>query len=175
MENEPFCFPQELEDIIFLYLNMSTLVECRTLQSNYVKKCTEYFSLQTAVEKGNLHCVRYLLSSLEDWGYWLDTLIEWAALNGHLDIVIWLHFNKTEGCPYKAMDMAAANGHLDIVIWLHFNRTEGCTTSAMDNAAANGHLEVVKFLHENRTEGCTTYAMDLAAQNGHLEVLKWLH
>ena len=72
-------------------------------------------------------------------------------------------------------DWAAKKGHLEIVKWLHENRTEGCTTAAMNCAARNGHLEVVKWLHENRTEGCTEWAMDLAAENGHLDVVKWLN
>ena len=48
-----------------------------------------------------------------------------------------------------------AYGHLEVVKWLHENRTEGCSKCAMDWAAKNGHLDVVKFLHENRTEGCS--------------------
>ncbi len=114
-ENDKFRFPQELEDIIILMLDMCTLVECRTLQSNYVKKCTEYDSLETAVKKGNLHCVRYLLS-------------------------------QEYGCITWAMNLAAYYGHLEIVKWLHYNRTEGCTTFAMDWAAANGRLEIIEFL-----------------------------
>ncbi len=46
------------------------------------------------------------------------------------------------------MDMASQNGHLDIVKFLHENRSEGCTTWAMDYASRFGYLEVVKFLHE---------------------------
>ena len=86
----------------------------------------------------------------------------------HLDVVKFLHENRTEGCTTNAMDWAAENGHLDIVKFLHENRTEGCTKDAMNWAAQDGHLNIVKFLHENRTEGCTTYAMDMAAENGHL-------
>ena len=40
--------------------------------------------------------------------------------------------------------------HLEVVKWLHENRTEGCSTYVMNYAAENGHLEVVKWLHENR-------------------------
>jgi hypothetical protein len=54
------------------------------------------------------------------------------------------------------MDWAAENGHLHIIKWLHDNRIEGCTTLAMNWAASNGHLHVVQWLHENRTKGCTT-------------------
>jgi|SRR5215217_1642274 len=50
-------------------------------------------------------------------------------------------------------DWAAYNGHLEVVKWLHENRTEGwCTKDAMDCAARGGHLEIVKWLHENRAE-----------------------
>ncbi len=73
---------------------------------------------------------------------------------------------------------AAKNGHLDVVKWLHTNRIEGCSTDAMDWAAQNGHLDVVKWLHENRTEGCSncaTCTINLAANNGHHDVAKWLY
>jgi hypothetical protein len=35
---------------------------------------------------------------------------------------------------------------LEVVKFLHFNRTEGCTTKAMVWATMNGHLEIVEFL-----------------------------
>ncbi|CAB1119820.1 unnamed protein product [Ectocarpus sp. CCAP 1310/34] len=70
----------------------------------------------------------------------------------------------------EAMDEAAKNGHLDVLVWLHENRQEGCTGGAMDMASRHGHLEVLKFLHENRSEGCSTLAVDFAAHNGHTEV-----
>jgi ankyrin repeat protein len=44
------------------------------------------------------------------------------------------------------MNWAARNGHLEVVKFLHENRSEGCTEKAMDWAAKNGHLEVVEYL-----------------------------
>ena len=70
------------------------------------------------------------------------------------------------------MDGSAAYGHLEMVKWLHQNRTEGCTTIAMGWAAGNGHLETVKWLHLNRTEGCTTGAISWA--KGYIEIVKYL-
>jgi len=53
-------------------------------------------------------------------------------------------------CTTWAMDSAASNGHLEVIKWLHTNRTEGCTYKAMDWASLKGHLEVVKWLRDNR-------------------------
>lgn len=47
------------------------------------------------------------------------------------------------------MYWAAKNGHLEIVQWLHFNRNEGCTKYSMDWAANSGHVEIVKWLNRN--------------------------
>ena len=99
----------------------------------------------------------------------------WSAETGHLEIIKWLHHNRTEGCTTWAIDWAASNGHLEIIKFLHKNRTEGCTKLAMDWAAKYGHIKIVKWLHLNRTEGCTTDAMDWSARNGHLEIVKFLH
>lgn len=110
-------------------------------------------------------------------------VMDYAAENGHLEVIKWMHLNRTEGSSALAILKAAVNGHLEVLKWLHLNRRgegegelEGiCRTEAMNLSAENGHLEVVKWLHTNRTEGCTTYAMDWGAANGHLEVVKWLH
>lgn len=40
------------------------------------------------------------------------------------------------------------NGRLDIVKWLHENRSEGCTKWAVYYAREFGHFEIVKFLRE---------------------------
>ena len=52
-------------------------------------------------------------------------------------------------CTKRTMDFAAKNGHLYIVQWLHENRSEGCTEYAINFAANNGHLHMVQWLREN--------------------------
>ena len=109
--------------------------------------------------------------------------MDFAAANGHLEVVKWLHqyqelsINESPYsiCSKCAMNKAAEKGHLEIIKWLHENRTEGCTIDAMNGAALNGHLEIIKWLHQNRKEGCNQWAMAAAAvEKGHLEVIKWL-
>ena len=102
-----------------------------------------------------------------------NNFFDYAAWNGAL--VLLKRLPVSISGSKKAMDWAAQEGHLQVVKWLHENRSEGCTSDAMDGAAQEGHLDVVKWLHENRSEGCTSDAMDGAAQEGHLDVVKWLH
>ncbi|KAK1944268.1 hypothetical protein P3T76_004180 [Phytophthora citrophthora] len=73
------------------------------------------------------------------------------------------------------MNSTARNGHLDVVKWLHANRSEGCTTEAMGKAAQNNHLAVLKWLDQNRTERFTDKAIRGAVRVGNLEVLEWLY
>ena len=126
-----------------------------------------------AATEGQLETVKWLHTNT--YAECTTDAMDDAARNGHLDVVKWLHENRTEGCTTAAMDFAAKNGHLDVVKWLHENRTEGCTVTAIGRAAINGHTDVVKFLHENRTEGCYQNTIDFAAGYGHLEVVKFLH
>lgn len=99
-----------------------------------------------------------------------------AARSGHLEMVKWLHENRSEGCSTRAMDGAASSGHLEVVEWLHQNRTEGGSRAAIDRAAYNGHLEVVKWLTQNCGSApfaqCTTKVMDDAAMRGDLKMVK---
>src|SRR5437016_230119 len=115
----------------------------------------------------NKDLLQYIVSFQHGHKYYKITGGDLASKCGWLSLIkeryLFLSFTK------YAMDFAASNGHLEVIKWLHQNRKEGCNDDAMDNAASNGHLDVVKWLHENRTEGCTTHAMDNAAENGHLE------
>jgi len=102
---------------------------------------------------GNLAARRGAMFVLCEWGMELsgysDDALDLAARNGHLDVIKWLHANRTEGGTGWAMDLAALNGHLDVIKWLHAHRTEGCTKSAINWAAINGHLDVIKWLEEH--------------------------
>ncbi|OQR98130.1 hypothetical protein THRCLA_06783 [Thraustotheca clavata] len=107
---------------------------------------------------------------------WLSTApLKLAAICGHLGIVQRLiNASKNVWTP-EAMDLAAMNGYLDIVIWLHnLENGPGCTIKAMDGAATYGHLQVVEFLNENRSEGCTFTALKMGASNGYSKVVEYL-
>ncbi|AVK76408.1 Ankyrin repeat domain containing protein [Pandoravirus neocaledonia] len=104
-------------------------------------------------------------------------IMDSAAAGGHLDIIRFLHANRTEGCTVAAMDGAATGGHLDVVEFLHVNRTEGCTPWAIVGAARGGHTDMVAWLYRNRTECAVPprAALDAAARGGHMDAILFLH
>ncbi len=64
-----------------------------------------------------------------------------AASQGYLSLI---KLRKGLLFSVNAMDYAAENGHLEIVQWLHINRTKGCTKNAIDEAARNGYSKIVQ-------------------------------
>ncbi len=48
------------------------------------------------------------------------------------------------------MDNAIINGHTNIAIWLHENRSEGCTISTIDWAITDQNAEILKYLYINK-------------------------
>lgn len=125
-----------------------------------------------AAGEGNLAGIKFLHNAA--FSGFSPAVMDAAAAHGQLDIVRFLHNHRREGCSTRAMDGAAENDQLDVLQFLHQNRSEGATKRAMDNAAANGHLEIVRFLHEHREEGCTPEAMHRAAVRGHSRVVEFL-
>ena len=162
-----------IEEIIKFRFNKILIKNFDITQLEYV--------LEICCLYGNLELLKNLINKYDIILLDFLNLFDYAAENGHLEIVKWLHFNKKFVCTSNAMNKAAENGHLEVVKWLHFNRPEfgpngiGCTKIAMDFAAIKGYLEVVKWLHFNRTEGCTKLAMDMTAIYGNLEIIKFLH
>jgi len=129
--------------------------------------------------------------------------MNWAAINGNLSVVEYLHTTRKEGCTTTALDNAARYGHLAIVQFLVAKRNEGGSIDVINlaakhshfdivlfllkatnfrrsfatvtYAASSGHLDTVIFLLENGIEGDLSRVVELAAVNGHLDVLTYLY
>lgn len=100
-----------------------------------------------------------------------------AALIGNLNIIKWLHKNRTEGCSKNAFYNACKNGHYDVAEWLIINKREYCayTSRNIDNAAANGNLKIIELLDHYKISLPSKRAMNLAAEKGYLLVVQYLH
>ncbi|EFA75935.1 hypothetical protein PPL_10509 [Heterostelium album PN500] len=137
----------------------------------------DIYSLVTIFEKGYLQVIEYLCSNFGNDK--LELRVEYfdaAASNGHLQLVQWIHANRSEGFTREAINRASEHGHLSLVQFLHENRSEGCTKDALHMAACNGHLEVVQFLWENRTEGFYSgQTLNMVAARQHLHILEYFY
>ncbi|KAF0687108.1 Aste57867_21079 [Aphanomyces stellatus] len=123
-----------------------------------------------AAYRGDLEALKLLVGRNAP----VNAPMTYAALQGHLVVLEYLHAHNIGRCQKAAMDGAAARGHLAVVQFLHAHRREGCGTRAIDDAAANGHADVVRFLVEHRDEGWTRRGIENAKFNGEVEIARYL-
>ncbi|KAJ3411709.1 hypothetical protein HDV05_001819 [Chytridiales sp. JEL 0842] len=138
-----------------------------------------------ASEWGHLEMVQYLHENVEllRWSesdyrrLYFSSAMDKAACNGHLKVVEFLHFNRTEGCSDSALRFAARHGHLAVVRFLRQNRSEGVFADAMRRACGLGHLDVVRYLFNDQRESETfdEQTLSVAAAKGYYEIVEFLH
>ncbi len=90
--------PQELQDKIFLYLDYSTLVDCKELQSPFVQKYTEFDTLYEAVKNGNTNNVKYLIEQRKILERDID-IVSHAKMYNQDEILKYLNENRNK-YPY---------------------------------------------------------------------------
>jgi len=130
-------------------------------------------SIDLASQNGHLEVVKYLHYNPPPTPSIITTNENESEIASSIDISEFL-FEEEQLATVQAMDFAAKNGHLEVIKFLHENRTEGCSQRAIDLAAQYGHFKVVKWLLENRMEGFSHASLDWAAGNGHLQILQFL-
>lgn len=133
--------------------------------------------LQEAITRKSFSTLAWLLTHRPEYKTFFSIgHVNQVAMVGDLRLFQWLEANDSSfPCSEAVMDAATQMGQLEMIRYLHENRTEGCTASAMDQAASNGHLDVVRFLHEYRTEGGSQFMVTYAARNGHLDIVRYLY
>ncbi len=158
--------------------------------------CDEYFDMlpKSYINKNNkiilvalatFNCVKLLELALDNgcsayssWGEKCDndadSICEFAALNGHIEILKWAisKFNKRILYDSIACSGAALGGHLETLKWL---REHGFQWDmyACSFAVICGQLEILQWIMANGGEWDND-AYRCAENYGHKEVLKWI-
>lgn len=129
----------------------------------------------TELISGNTGCVKMMIEAREKWKCpWSFWTARNAGYHGHLDLVIYLHYNQ---CPRMedVCGTAARKGHTHVLKWVKDN-TSHWSLYLTDNAASGGHFETLLWLDKNASNdvifGPST--LSTAAEHGHLEIVKWL-
>jgi hypothetical protein len=141
---------QELQDMIFLACDWDFLNKTRIVQSDYVKKLTEYSNMESAAKYGNLTNIKYLLNR----GSKLDThvFVEAGGYKG-IDSIKNLEWLKSQNCPYdfNLTGDAIKYEAFDNMIWLNKN-IQNWNFFDMICAVHMRKFSIVKFMHANGFE-----------------------
>lgn len=164
--------PHHIERIWAEFASRGNLEMIKLFHQNNLATHSRYLA-EIATRNRRHAIVKYLLDHEFTGPSWSAGIME-ATYNNDIPMLeLFLQYNTIRWSA-DAMDFAARLGQLNVIKFLHENRTEGCTTDAMDFAAMRGRLDIVKFLNENRAEGYV-YAMDRAATYGHFDIVKYLY
>lgn len=131
--------------------------------------------LYFAASYGQLDILKYLFENELSFFFpssSLSWLITCAALNGHLNIIIWLRQMNISTFHTDACSIAADRGYLGVLQWLHKN---GCpwNEEVCIKAASRGHLNILQWALRN---GCpyNNLMLQKAVKYGMIHVLDWL-
>lgn len=128
------------------------------------------FITASAVEKGDLECLKFLHQKGCEWIYMTAIL---AVEKGHVKCLKYLHQNGCEMID-NLCQIAASHGTVDCLKYLRENMSIPCDIQVPNSAAKNGHLECLRYLRENGCE-CNVETCKFAAHYGQLNCLKYLH
>ncbi|EGG16787.1 hypothetical protein DFA_07765 [Cavenderia fasciculata] len=119
-----------------------------------IQTCTTK-EMDNASLKGDLDLLKLLYSQ---GGVYSNEIAELAAINGHLNVLIWIDntINDTKLFTQKVMDVGATS-NINVVKWLHQNQThQSFSRDSIEYACSSGLLDIVQYLIENTTTKSTT-------------------
>ena len=165
--------PDDIWNQIFLlYLDYESVVKCRVLQSKYVRKCTEFNSIQSAIRSNNLKNMKWIYHCTGMSSTTIFPHLDLAAQCGNLEIIQWL---REVGCKWGifTFQCAAACGNLKNMMWL---KEKDCPwdSGTFQAAAQCGNFKNMRWLKANECPwGSGTFYV--AAHRGDREQMMWLH
>ncbi|EFA75795.1 hypothetical protein PPL_10850 [Heterostelium album PN500] len=154
---------ENLDVIEFLHQSLSNEIDYNSI-------------LEAKVVGSKIKVIEFLHKNVDHWFVSKGKALMDNARDLTLEVVRFLHENRSEGCSSEAIDEAARWNKLDILKFLHYNRTEGCTHNAKYFAALNANMDILMFLYENRTEDCppNTASMTTCTGKASVTLLKYL-
>lgn len=130
-----------------------------------------------AASYGHLEILEWVFQEYPHLGHVTSLAIAYAAGNGHLEVVKFL--SKSSPATTSAMNQALFNNKLDVVYWLHKNRTEGCTSYGLSKSIFGiGTPNIVKWIKQHYNDAYISgfhEAIQAAVKSGRMSVIKWMY
>jgi len=136
------------------------------------KKCKwDGWTIHAAAYQGNLEMVKYCVANECPID---ETTCGWAAANGHLEVLKYLHEEAKARWDWRTATWAASNGHLHILEYLVERKYDQFKVHACWWAARDGHLDCLKYLHETAKAPWDYMAVRKAHEKNQPECLQYL-
>ena len=136
------------------------------------KKCEwDARTTRAASCQGNLEMIKYCVANECPMA---ECACAWAALNGHLECLKYLHEEVGAPWDHQTATHAALNGHLHILEYLVERKYDEFVAPTCFFAAGRGDLDCLKFLYETAKAPWNSYAVQQAYYNNHSECLQYL-
>ncbi|EGG22180.1 ankyrin 2,3/unc44 [Cavenderia fasciculata] len=137
-------------------------------------------TLDECTSHGSLEIVRILHKKYSSYLKVTTRAMDHAAENGHIDIVMFLERNRTEGCSQAGLAQTAYNNHFQVFKYLAASYPKLLADSievCMSHAAFKGNLDMIQYIYSLGPKDTTLSirALGVAAPNGHLKVVEWFH
>lgn len=105
-----------------------------------------------AAKEGNLERLKWLMNKDYPWN---DSIIDLAAINGHLHILKWIkeYNDSLHYWPYNSTDLVITNsvkyGNIELLVFLFHHGFLVNYLPCVSEAIKHGHHHVVKWLNKN--------------------------
>ncbi|KAF0713371.1 Aste57867_4380 [Aphanomyces stellatus] len=103
----------------------------------------------------------------------VEAVVRDAIWFNDLPLLRWLQVNVTT-LAGSLVDVAAMNNQLEMVVVLTESGHDGCSSDAMDWACEHGNLNMLQFLHAHKRPLCTGYGLYEAVAKGHVAVVEYI-
>lgn len=139
--------------------------------------------MNLAARDGDLEFIEWVHGHGDRFPVVIDPMaMNFAAENGHLNVLKKLMQKAPDTYSSKALDCAARRGHTDIMDWLVENvekEEDPVVDPSPDSVLKSGPITVVKWVIENNRLSMLDKvepldAVKQAADNGHWEMLKYI-
>jgi len=111
---KPTQLPREIIDKIFLYLDFKTLQNTREIQSDYVKKCTEFDSASIAAFNGNIMNMKWLIYNDYKENYRYHYAFKYCMFNDDVETIKWF-IEKGFKCDKYLITLTERFGNVEII------------------------------------------------------------
>ena len=167
-------YPDDIVLNLLSFFDDKSIMNTRMWQSERVKHCTEELTFLNAIEFSNLDNLKWLYQVKRNGTFRIDQkhCMLLAARNGKLNIMKWLHANKTPSLSSLVFREAALFGSLENLKWLYEKQCPWNEWTFRD-AAKFGSLDNIKWLYKNKCPW-DEYTLRVAIKNGSLEIVIWL-